>query len=118
MIRMQWTALVVLGVAGAAGYLAFAHTRAGVSYACGVLIAGLALTGSIAAVRWADRVTPALSMIVALMTYAMIVAVLAAILASSDPKVVDGPAFALGLVVAAVVWVLGQLRAARPGNGS
>ncbi len=117
MYRTQWTALLVLAVVGFAGYLAFSGLRAGVSYTCGVVVAGLAFTVGIAAVRWADRVTPALSMVVALLTYAMIAAILAAVLARSNPEVVDGPAFALGLVVAVVAWIAEQLRAARPGNG-
>jgi ATP synthase protein I len=118
MYRAQWTTLAVLALIGCGGYLAFAGPRAAISYAVGVLLAGAALTGGIAAVRWADRITPALAMIIALLTYAMIVVVLAAFLAASDPGVLDAPAFAVGLVAAAVVWVVTQLRAARPHHES
>jgi ATP synthase protein I len=116
--RAHWLTLAVLVLVGSGGYLGFAGPRAALSYAAGLLLAGAACTGGIAAVRWADRITPALTMVVALMTYAMIVVVLAAVLAAADPEIIDVTAFAVGLVVAALVWILAQLRATRPHHGS
>src|SRR5436190_17353150 len=102
---------------GFGAYLVLSGLRAGLSYTSGVVIAGLAFTAGIAAVRWADRITPALSMVAALLSYATIAIAFAAILARSDPKVVDGPAFAIGLVVAVILWMIEQFRMARPRNG-
>jgi hypothetical protein len=115
--RSQWAALLVLAALGFAGYLGFSGVRAGLSYAGGVIAAGLAFTVAIAAVRWADRLAPVMSMVVALLTYATIALLFAALFAQYNPDVLDGPAFALGLVVAVIAWIAQQLRMAWTGKG-
>lgn len=114
--RVQWAGLAVLGVLGALTYglLAARAGRAGLSFLSGVLAAGAAFTLGIAAIRWAGRVSPALMMLVGMLTYLTIVVAFAAVLANADPHVVDRPAFALGLVGAAAVWIVEQWRASRP----
>jgi hypothetical protein len=110
--RRQWLALLVLAALGFAGYAGFSSPRAGLSYMGGVIAAGLAFTAGIAAVRWADRFAPATTMMVALLTYATIALLFAALFARYNPDVLDGSAFALGLVVAVIAWIALQLRMA------
>jgi hypothetical protein len=112
--RIQWATLLVLMITGFVGYLIFSDVAAAGSYASGVVIAGIAFTWGIAAVRAADRAAPALAMIVAVVTYALIAGLLAVLLAAA-PDIVDSAALATGLVVAAISWVFGQFRLARPG---
>lgn len=73
--------------------------RATVSFLGGATLAGTLLFGGIAAVALFASVANGLSLIVALMTYTTTVAAFAAVLAASDPDVVDGPAFAVGLLL-------------------
>jgi hypothetical protein len=105
---------------GAVAWLVFADeaVRSSVSYLGGLAFAGLLFTCSIAAVRWAGQSTPEMTTVVAVMTYAMTVVILAALFATLSPRVVNTSALASGLVAAVVVWVAEQMRAAQPGAGS
>ncbi len=114
MYRWPWVVLGVLAATGAVVYLAVSGPRAAVCYTAGVLLAGGVFTFGLSAVRWADRLGPATSMMMALLTYATLVVVLAAVLQIADPRLVDTAAVAAGLVAASLGWVVVQLRMTRP----
>lgn len=108
-------AVAVIGSA-AFGTLSASGGRAAASYLAGLVIAGAVFAGSVAAVRWSGSVQPVLGMIVAMLTYTLVVIGFAVVLAVASPDVIDRWGFATGLVVAAVGWMIGQVRSARPGG--
>jgi hypothetical protein len=117
-VRLRAVAFAVPLVVGGAAYWLFSAKagRAALSYSGGVALAGVLLTGGVLAVRAGAALSPLLATVMALSTYTTLAAVLAAVLALSDPHVLDEPAFALGLVVGVVVGVALQVRDARPGH--
>lgn len=118
-VRVRVVAFAVPLVIGAAAYyiLSAKTDRAALSYAGGVGLTGLLLIGGILAVRAGAALSPALATLMALSTYTTTAAVLVAVLAASDPHVLDAPAFALGLVVGVVVGIALQIRDASPPPG-
>ena len=118
-VRVRVVVFLVPLVVGALGYdlLSEKTGRAALSYAGGVGLTGLLLIGGILAVRAGAALSPALATLMALSTYTTTAAVLVAVLAASDPHVLDAPAFAVGLVVGVVVGVALQIRDARPPAG-
>ena len=113
--RVRW---LVLAAAVALGLLGFsiasaAGLRAGLSF-----VGGLALvTGSFEFgafnIRFVGRHAPGLTLPVALLSYLTTAVALALVLAAASPRVVDGPAIATGLFSGLVIWLGGELAAAR-----
>jgi hypothetical protein len=109
---------LVLAAAVALGLLGFsiasaAGLRAGLSF-----VGGLALvTGSFEFgafnIRFVGRHAPGLTLPVALLSYLTTAVALALVLAAASPRVVDGPAIATGLFSGLVIWLGGELAAAR-----
>jgi len=110
----QWAALVALGALGSVIFLLTSGPRGALSYLAAELLAAAVFTVSIGAVRWAATMSPAASLVVALMTYVTVIALFAALLARLSPSFVDTPAFAAGLIAAVVVWIAEQLWTTRP----
>ena len=115
-VRVRLVVFAVPLVLGAAAYYLLSEKagRAALSYAGGVALTAALLIGGLLAVRAGAALSPALATVMALSTYTTVAAVLIAVLAASDPHVLDAPAFALGLVVGVVVGVGLQIRDARP----
>jgi hypothetical protein len=88
--------------------------RAATSYLAGLAAATAIFQISVAAVRRASDTSPSFGVVVAMTTYLTVVVLMAAIAALLSPRLVDGQACATGLVVAAVLGVAQQYRAARP----
>ena len=87
---------------------------AATSYLAGLAAATAIFQISVAAVRRASDASPSFGVVVAMTTYLTVVVLMAAIAALLSPRLVDGHACAAGLVVAAVLGVAQQYRAARP----
>ena len=118
-VRVRVAVFAVPLVIGSAAYYLLSDKagRAALSYAGGVGLTALLLIGGILAVRAGAALSPALATLMALSTYTTTAAVLVAVLAASDPHVLDAPAFALGLVVGVVAGVALQIRDAAPPAG-
>ncbi|WP_375481116.1 hypothetical protein [uncultured Jatrophihabitans sp.] len=115
-VRVRLVVFAVPLVVGALAYYLLSDKagRAALSYAGGVALTAALLIGGLLAVRAGAALSPSLATVMALSTYTTVAAVLIAVLAASDPHVLDAPAFALGLVVGVVVGVALQIRDARP----
>jgi uncharacterized membrane protein len=106
-VKLRW---VLVGCAALVGTIACSllsgiGARAGWSYLGGLLlVVGVFEFGSYN-VRFAARYLPNLTLVVALLSYAMTVIALGLVLAASSPRVVDGVAVAIGIFVAVGVWV-------------
>jgi hypothetical protein len=106
-VRARWLLLTVGALFGALLFGAFAHHtgRAAGSYLGGLALAVVLFEVSAFNIRYADRYLPNLTLVAAMFSYVMSALALAVILAVSSPRVVDGPAIAVGLVVGVLVWV-------------
>jgi hypothetical protein len=114
-ISVRWLLLAAVAVLGLLGFgvASPAGLRAGLSF-----LGGLALvTGSFEFgafnIRFVSRHAPGLTLSVALLSYLTTAVALALVLAASSPRVVDGPAIATGLFSGLVIWLGGELAAAR-----
>ncbi|HEX8304233.1 MAG TPA: hypothetical protein VF612_05105 [Jatrophihabitans sp.] len=114
-ISVRWLLLAAVAVLGLLGFgvASPAGLRAGLSF-----LGGLALvTGSFEFgafnIRFVSRHAPGLTLPVALLSYLTTAVALALVLAASSPQVVDGPAIATGLFSGLVIWLGGELAAAR-----
>ncbi len=115
-VHARLVAFAVPGVLGSLGYLLLSDKggRAALSFAGGIALTALVLTGGILAVRAGAVISPQMATLMALSTYVTVSIVLAGVLALSNPHVLDAPAFAVGLVVGVVVGIALQIRDARP----
>ncbi len=106
-LRARWVLLLATAVAGAALFDVLAHhgARAATSYVAGVALAVLLFEGSAATIRTTERYLPNLTLGAAMFSYVASAVLLAVLLATSSPRVIDGPGIAIGLVVGVVVWV-------------
>jgi hypothetical protein len=106
-VKARWLLIVAAAVIGsiAFGLLSSAGLRVGLSYLGGlVLVVGMFEFGAYN-IGFATRFLPNLTLVVALLTYAMTVIALGVILAVSSPRVVDGTAVAVGLFVGLTIWI-------------
>jgi asparagine N-glycosylation enzyme membrane subunit Stt3 len=106
-LRLRWGLLALAAIAGTIGFsiVSSAGLRVGLSFLGGLaLVVGCFEFGGYN-IRFTARYLPHLTMAIALLTYGMTVAVLALVLAVSSPRVVDGPAVAIGLFVGLTVWI-------------
>lgn len=105
MSRLRGLLSVAAAVAGTVGFAVVSHAglRAGLSFLGGLVLAWVLLSGGVVAVRWAGNAVPALSIVVALMTYTTTVVLFGAVLAAASPRVLYAWGFAVGLVVAVVL---------------
>ena len=106
-MRLRWSLVATAAIGGTIAFsvLSSAGPRAGWSYLGGLLlVVGVFEFGSYN-VRFAARYLPGLTLVVALLSYAMTVVALGLVLAVSSPRVVDLVAVAIGIFVAVGVWV-------------
>ncbi|MCL2780838.1 MAG: hypothetical protein FWD74_05010 [Actinomycetia bacterium] len=85
------------------------------SFLAGLVIAGGFFVGSVVLVRRAGKVSPALGFVVAALTYTVLIVGFAVVLAVASAAVLSKWGFAGGLCIAAVMWIIMQIYAARPG---
>jgi hypothetical protein len=114
--RRRWLVPYAVAILGSIAFwlLADEGGRAAASYLAGLAAAAAIFQASVAAVRRASDASPSFGVVVAMTAYLTVVVLMAAIAALLSPRVVDGQACAAGLVVAAVLGVAQQYRAARP----
>lgn len=97
--------LAVLAVIGTPLVWLIRGQSAGVSALGGLVLVAAFFTLSSAAVAWADRIAPAITLPIALSTYAGKVIVLAIVLAGLQDTSVDLPAFAAASLVGVFGWL-------------
>lgn len=111
MNRWVWIALAAATITGAVlwGTQSSSGSRAGWSYLGGVALAVGAFEFGVFNIRLADRYVPAMTLAVAMLSYATTAIALALVLAASSPRVVDGPAISTGLFVGLGIWIAGLI---------
>jgi hypothetical protein len=110
---VRWLALAAAAVLGGLGFglVSAAGTRAGLSFVGGVaLVAGCFEFGAFN-IRFAGRHAPELTLTVALLSYLTTAVALGLVLAAASPRVVAGPAVAVGLFAGLVIWLGTELAA-------
>jgi hypothetical protein len=114
--RRGWLIPYAVAILGSVAFWMWADQggRSATSYLAGLAAATAIFQVSVAAVRRASDASPSFGVVVAMTTYLTVVVLMAAIAALLSPQLVDGDACAAGLVVAAVLGVAQQYRAARP----
>lgn len=114
-IRTRWTMLAIAAIAGTISYWLASETgaRAGLSFLGGLGMVVLAFEFGAFNIRLAGRLSPHLTMMVALLSYATTAIALALVLAASSPRVVVGAAVAVGLFTGLAVWIATELVASR-----
>ncbi|MEO6503104.1 MAG: hypothetical protein ABIQ09_14505 [Jatrophihabitantaceae bacterium] len=114
-VSVRWLALAA---AAALGLLAFsvlsaAGLRAGLSFVGGLALAVACFEFGAFNIRFVGRHLPGMTLLVAMLSYLTTAIALGLVLAGSSPRVVDGPAIAAGLFTGLVIWLGGELAAAR-----
>ncbi|HEX8094560.1 hypothetical protein [Jatrophihabitans sp.] len=114
-VRVRW---LMLAAAAALGLLGFSLTsgaglRAGLSFVGGLALAAGSFEFGAFNIRFTGRHAPQLTLLVAMLSYLTTAIALALVLAGASPRVVDGPAIAVGLFTGLVIWVGAELAAAR-----
>ena len=113
--RVRWLVLAAAAVLGLLGFgiASPAGLRAGLSFVGGLALATGSFEFGAFNIRFVGRYAPGLTMAVALLSYLTTAVALGLVLAASSPRVVDGPAIATGLFSGLVIWLGGELAAAR-----
>jgi len=92
------------------------HQRSGpyraASFVGGLLLVALAFEFGKLNIRLAARLAPNLALPAAMLSYFSTAVLLALVLASSSPRVVDGSSVAIGLMIGLVIWIAGEIAAA------
>jgi len=103
----RWVSLLLAGLIGTVGYawLASDGLRVGLSFLGGVALVVACFEFGGYNIRFTSRYFPQLALAVAVMTYGFTVVALGLVLALSSPRVVDGPAVAVGLFVGLTIWL-------------
>jgi hypothetical protein len=112
---LRW---LVLAVAAGIGLLGFtigssAGLRAGLSFVGGLALVAASFEFGAFNIRFAGRHAPELTLLVAMLSYLTTAVALALVLVASSPRVVDGPAVAVGLFSGLAIWLGGELAASR-----
>jgi ATP synthase protein I len=77
-----------------------------------VLLVGVFFTVGVVVLGWASRINPLALMNVAIFTYLVkVLALFLVLVAFQDTTLFDRQVFALSVLVAAVVWIVGEVRA-------
>ncbi|HEX8080113.1 MAG TPA: hypothetical protein VF557_07885 [Jatrophihabitans sp.] len=114
-VTLRW---LTLAAAAALGLLAFsvlsgAGARAGLSFVGGLALAVASFEFGAFNIRFVGRHLPAMTLPVAMLSYLTTAIALGLVLAASSPRVVDGPAIAVGLFTGLVIWLGTELAASR-----
>jgi hypothetical protein len=106
-VKLRWSLVPAAAVVGTVAFslLSSVGSREGWSYLGGLLLVVGVFEFGAYNVRFATRYLPNLTLVVALLSYAMTVTALGLALAVSSPRVVDLVAAAIGIFVAVGVWV-------------
>jgi hypothetical protein len=112
---LRW---LVLAAAAGIGLLGFAIVssaglRAGLSFVGGLALVAASFEFGAFNIRFVGRHAPGLTLLVAMLSYLTTALALALVLVASSPRVVDGPAVAVGLFSGLVIWLGGELAASR-----
>jgi ATP synthase protein I len=104
------TAIVAIPLVAGAGLLV--GSKAALGAALGVVLVAAFFTVGIVVLGWAAKINPVVLMNVAIATYlAKVAALLAVLLLLGDTTLFDRRAFGLSILVAALVWIAGEVRA-------
>jgi hypothetical protein len=112
---VRWLLLAAVAVLGLLGFGigSPAGLRAGLSFVGGLALVTGSFEFGVFNIRFVSRHAPGLTLPVALLSYLTTAVALGLVLAASSPRVVDGPAIATGLFSGLVIWLGGELAAAR-----
>jgi ATP synthase protein I len=104
------TAVVAVPLVAVAAILAGGKGALGA--ALGVVLVAVFFTVGVLVLGWAAKINPVALMNVALATYLVkVAALLGVLLALGDTTLFDRRAFGLAILVAALVWIAGEVRA-------
>jgi hypothetical protein len=112
-VALRWLALAAAAVLGSLAFSAGspAGVRAGLCFAGGLALAVACLEFGAFNIRFVGRHAPGMTLMVAMLSYLTTAIALALVLAASSPRVVDGPAIAVGLFTGLAIWLGGELAA-------
>jgi hypothetical protein len=98
--------LLAAAGAGTLGFTAFSGgLRSGLSFLGGLVLAGGVFAVGQFNLRQANRISPGLTLAVAMFSYLLTVVGLGLVLAASRPTVIDPAAVSVGLVTGVVGWI-------------
>lgn len=98
----------LLVVAGAV----IAGTKGAIGAVAAVLLVAVFFTVGVVVLGWASRINPVALMNVAIFTYLVkVLALFLVLVAFQDTTLFDRRVFAMSILVAAVVWIVGEVRA-------
>ena len=109
---MALAAAAVLGLLGFS-LVSAAGLRAGLSFVGGLALVAASFEFGAFNIRFAGRHAPELTLLVAMLSYLTTAVALALVLAAASPRVVAGPAVAVGLFAGLVIWLGAELAASR-----
>jgi Ca2+/Na+ antiporter len=111
MTRKGWLAVAVGAIVGTLLYnfLGVRPERAILSYLGGLLLGVGAFEFGAYNIRVVDRVMPRMTLVAAMFSFLITGVAFALLLAASSPRVVDGAAIAIGLVVGLTIWLTSTL---------
>ena len=114
-VTLRWLALAVAAMLGLLAFslLSEAGVRAGLSFVGGLALAVASFEFGAFNIRFVGRHLPAMTLLVAMLSYLTTAIALGLVLAASSPRVVDGPAIAVGLFTGLVIWLGTELAASR-----
>lgn len=114
-VTLRWLALAVAAALGLLGFsvLSGAGARAGLSFVGGLALAVASFEFGAFNIRFVGRHLPGMTLLVAMLSYLTTAIALGLVLAASSPRVVDGPAIAVGLFTGLAIWLGTELAASR-----
>lgn len=114
-VTLRWLALATAAGLGLLGFslLSAVGSRAGLSFVGGLALAVASFEFGAFNIRFVGRHLPAMTLPVAMLSYLTTAIALGLVLAGSSPRVVDGPAIAVGLFTGLVIWLSTELAASR-----
>jgi hypothetical protein len=115
-IRLRWLLLAAAAVIGALAFvvLSDAGARAALSYLGGLALVIASFEFGAFNIRFAGRVMPGMTLLVAMLSYATTAVALGLVLAASSPRVVHGVALSVGLFVGLALWLGTEIGRFRP----
>jgi hypothetical protein len=110
---LRWLAMTLAAVLGLLGFslASAAGLRAGLSFLGGLALVTASFEFGAFNIRFVGRHLPGMTLLVAMLSYLTTAVTLALVLAASSPRVVDGLAVAVGLLVGLAIWLAGELAA-------
>lgn len=114
-MTLRWLTLAAVALLGLLAFsvLSEAGARAGLSFVGGLALAVASFEFGAFNIRFVGRYLPAMTLLVAMLSYLTTAIALGLVLAASSPRVVDGPAIAVGLFTGLAIWLGTELAASR-----